>query len=210
MKAEANSDNSYSQPTNSSDIVNMIRLFNEELANHDALHVVRKKIIHGRTYILDDDKYYDLKSEISEAFKIHPNEVIIVGSAKLGFSIAPHKQYQQFSNSSDIDVAVISSHFFDNIWESIHRYNDSGGYHERLPDFRQYLFNGWIRPDLLPTSETFSFAKQWWEFFNDISQAGRYSSIKIRGGLYKNWYYLESYQIRGVSACKDLLKRKQK
>lgn len=127
----------------------------------------------------------------------------MVGSCKLGFSIAPNKRYRHFGESSDVDIVVVSESLFDNLWEKLHYYADHGGYWERLQEFKNYLFNGWIRPDKLPPSNSFEMASEWWEFFNELSRSGAYSSFKVRGAIYKNWYFLESYQLRSVSACKD-------
>jgi hypothetical protein len=45
-------------------------------------------------------RYYSLKAAVAEQFQIHPNEIIVVGSAKLGFSIAPTKRYRAFGETS--------------------------------------------------------------------------------------------------------------
>ncbi len=51
--------------------------------------VIRKHIIFGDCWVFGNDKYYELKADVAEHFHVHPNEVLVVGSAKLGFSIAP-------------------------------------------------------------------------------------------------------------------------
>ena len=71
--------------------------------------VVQKHITFGDSYILDRDQYFTLKRNISEKFRIHPSQVILVGSGKLGFSIAPTKRFRHFGDQSDIDVAIVSS-----------------------------------------------------------------------------------------------------
>ena len=57
-----------------------------------------------------------LKAEISSHFGERPENVYLVGSAKLGFSIAPHKLWQPFSDESDIDVVIISEDLFKSLW----------------------------------------------------------------------------------------------
>lgn len=77
--------------------------------------IVKKYIIHGTPYVFKDDdhKYFDLKYEIATKFKENPECVHMVGSAKLGFSIAPTKLWNSFSEESDIDIAIISRTLFE-------------------------------------------------------------------------------------------------
>lgn len=73
-----------------------IKAFRSDLAQISPLEVVRKNIIFGDCYILSQAEYFDLRSTIAGHFRLHPNEVLIVGSAKLGFSIVPKKRYRHF------------------------------------------------------------------------------------------------------------------
>jgi hypothetical protein len=166
-------------------------------------------VIYGSCHVLTDAAYFDLRSEVANKFHIHPNEVLVVGSSKLGFSIAPTKRYRHFADSSDIDVVIVSRGLFDRMWKAVHTFWDQGGYWEGSREFKDYLFRGWIRPDKLPSAKSFSLANDWWEFFNALSSTGKYSMYKIRGALYMDWYFLEAYQLRGVSACLDHLRDEQ-
>lgn len=188
------------------DIEERVRLFKGDLSSLSTIQMIRKYVIYGDCAVISIDKYFDLRSEVAEKYQIHPNEVLVVGSAKLGFSIAPHKLYRHFTDTSDIDLVIVSSHLFDRIWKVVHQYWMKGGYWERSEEFKKYLFKGWIRPDKLPSAKSFEFANDWWEFFNSLSYTGKYSVYKIAGALYKDWYFLESYQQQGVSACAERLR----
>jgi hypothetical protein len=89
--------------------------FRSELLIRSPRDICRRFLIFGSCAQLDDDRYYRLKATIAEHFSIHPNEIIVVGSTKLGFSIAPTKRYRVFSETSDIDVAIISPQLFDKV-----------------------------------------------------------------------------------------------
>lgn len=165
------------------------------------IEIVRKHIIHGECCILSQQEYFDLRSNVAARFKLHPNEVLVVGSAKLGFSIAPEKQYRPFSEISDIDVVLVSSTLFDKVWEALYRYENEGGYWSERAEFSNYLFQGWIRPDKLPRSDLFPFGKEWWEFFQEATSCSMWGDYKIRGALYKSFYFLENYQKYCVRLC---------
>lgn len=182
-----------------------IEIFKEDLKRYSTHELVQKKLIFGGSIILDDDKYFSLRQKISKKFKVHPNEVLIVGSSKLGFSIAPNKRYVHFGDISDIDVVIVSDELFSNVWSSVYSAWKDKIFWETEDDFKKYLFRGWIRPDKLPPSNKFTFSKEWWEFFREITVSGDFGPYKISGALYKSWEFLESYQQFAVQYCKDEL-----
>ena len=177
--------------------------FKEDLDVLSPTQIVRKHVISGECSMLSQSQYFDLRSEVADCFELHPSEVLVVGSAKLGFSIAPDKLYQLFSNKSDIDVVLISSTLFDEIWEVVFRYKYEGGYWPEYKEFVKYFFEGWIRPDKLPRSEMFSFGKKWWGFFQKVTKSRIYGDYKIAGALYKSYFFLENYQKYCVRQCID-------
>ena len=175
--------------------------YKKDLSALTATQIVRKHILYGESCILPEDKYFDLRSEIADHFQLNPNEVLVVGSAKLGFSIVPSKRYRLFHDESDIDVAIVSSKLFDEIWETVFRYRDAVGYWPEYKEFTTYLFRGWIRPDKLPPSNVFQVGKDWWNFFQEVTNSGVYGDYKIKGALYKSWFFLENYQRICVRKC---------
>jgi hypothetical protein len=96
------------------DINNRIEKFKAILRSHEHEEViVQKHIVHGTPYVFrnDEDKYFDLKREIATHFSTHYTNIHMVGSAKLGFSIAPQKLWQPFTIESDIElVSLIIRH----------------------------------------------------------------------------------------------------
>ena len=175
--------------------------FKEDLRLLSPIQIVRKHIIFGERCMLSQREYFDLRSEVADHFGLHPNEVLVVGSTKLGFSVAPHKQYRLFRDTSDIDVALVSSTLFDEFWKEAFRYRYEGPYWPEYQDFVRYFFRGWIRPDKLPRSAMFSLRENWWDFFQTITNSGRYGGYNIRGGLYKSHFFLENYQKICIQAC---------
>ena len=183
------------------DFQTRIDVFKRDLASYDAIDIARRHIIFGECAVMSPDDYFRLRTTIARKFDIHPNNVLIVGSAKLGFSIAPHKRYRAFCDESDLDVVIISERFFDLVWIDLHRYFTEGGYWEHSDEFREYLFRGWIRPDKLPPDQHFPFGREWWDFFNALSASREFTTARIRGAIYKNWYFLESYQRITIAGC---------
>lgn len=182
--------------------------FKGDLKLYDEKKIVRKYITYGNTHVINQDKYIDLKGEIAEHFKIHPNEVLMVGSGKMGFSISENlsegkHRYRHFSDNSDIDIAIISQSLFDDIWKLLYEYIQDGAYWPKQQQFANYHFKGWMRPDKLPNTNTFKFTQEnWWDFFSMITTTQKYGIYKIRGGLYRNWDFFETYQLQSIKQCK--------
>ncbi|QDT48753.1 hypothetical protein Pan258_27980 [Symmachiella dynata] len=183
------------------DLARRIQSFKSDLAILNAVDMARRHVVFGECAAIDAEEYFRLRTLVAGKFEVHPNDVLIVGSGKLGFSIAPSKRYQPFGDSSDLDVVIISERFFDLAWTDVHRYFSHGGYWEQSDKFRDYLFSGWFRPDKLPPDQKFPFGKEWWEFFNEISASREFSTSRIRGAIYKNWYFLEAYQQKAIDGC---------
>lgn len=177
-----------------------IEEFKHAVMRLNAEGVVRRHLIHGSCAKLSDDSYYDLRQQVSDNFSIHPNEIVIVGSAKLGFSIAPQKRYREFCDTSDIDLAIISEKLFSKVWKDIFYYNCRSDWNPK--DFSKYLFKGWIRPDKIPHDDSFTFANEWFEYFMKVTNSGHFGSIKISGGIYKDWNFLETYHANCVEKCR--------
>jgi hypothetical protein len=175
--------------------------FKQDLGILDPGLIVQKHVLYGDCFILDQDSYFNLKHEVAGKFDLHSSEVLLVGSGKLGFSIAPEKRYRPFMDESDIDLALISPSLFDRIWWEAFNYWDERNAWPNQRDFKDYLFRGWLRPDFFPPSAYFRVAQDWFEFFRVLTSSGRFGPYKIGAGLYKSWDYLEAYQQRAVRAC---------
>jgi hypothetical protein len=182
-------------------IKDRIQRFTQDLGTLTTSGIVDKHILGGSPYALHQDQYYQLRDEISRYFKIHANQIELVGSAKLGFSIKPRKRYMPFSDESDIDVAIVSDALFDLIWGDVFDYVEAGGTWERRQEFEKYLFRGWIRPDVLPSASRFQRSRDWMRFFDNLSSSRNFGMYKIRGGLYRTWHFLQSYHCICVKQC---------
>jgi hypothetical protein len=60
--------------------------------------------------------YENLRGWLGSRLNIHPKEITIVGSARLGFSLAPPPKFgRPFCNESDLDLSVISRDLFEGL-----------------------------------------------------------------------------------------------
>lgn len=179
------------------------------------LDFCRRRNLHGTPVIFNgnEDAYYGFRKLIANKFQINFHDVIITGSAKLGFS--PHKN-KIFDYDSDIDVAIISGKLYEFVMSSIHDYqmelrenrkavseNELKQYHK----FLEYGAIGWMRPDLLPTSFRIATLKNdWFNFFNSISYGkSEIGNYKVTAGAFKSYGHLERYALSGLSSLRTKL-----
>ncbi|TAY90229.1 hypothetical protein [Rhizobium leguminosarum] len=158
-----------------------------------------------------------LRQIVADHFGISLAEVIIVGSAKLGFTLRPKRardsdeedrpRFSPFSDRSDVDVAIVSPTVFDAVWEQTFTFWHSSGYLQgnywpKGGDFRQYIFRGWMRPDMLPSEGTFTYKNHWFDFFRSLTNLRAAGDFKISAGLYRNMHFLEHYQHIAIDDCR--------
>lgn len=161
--------------------------------------------------IINADQYAELKERVASKFKIHASDVIVVGSAKLGFSIAPHKRWDPFNpdkdKPSDIDVAIVSESLYKNIWAEMAMHAAKrpklSGNNNMDTQWHGFHAAGWIRPDKMPNYPNFNRRNDWFEFFREITSEGFCGPHKINGGLYFSHIFLENYQGKSVQQCRE-------
>lgn len=178
--------------------------FQKDLKNKDIpeIEIVDKYILFGTPYIFksDEPKYYSLKKEIADHFNVSQTNVTMVGSAKLGFSIAPHKLYRKIADESDIDMVIISERLFDLFWKDLFEFNINLTYRSEKEDeiysqFLEYFFKGWLRPDKFPFN--FPYKQEWFDFFKSISYK-EYDRRKVTGAIYRNEYFFKKYHENNI------------
>lgn len=152
----------------------------------------------------------DFKMLVSQAFDISFNNVVMVGSAKLGFSIAPENSLRDFiidgESPSDIDIAIISPQLFDYFWRLFRK-----SYSIINKRFYKYISRGIYRGyisdiDLKRIDE----CREVWIKNSSICtkslQQNMYFRHEIHYRIYRDWKDLEEYHIQSLEQLKEELK----
>ena len=180
--------------------------------------------------IKDSTIEYKIRETVANALGIHINEVLVMGSAKTGYSLSPAKLYQEFDykfsqsrikrDKSDLDIAVISSDLFKDLSKSMYNFTrsfrnkwDNNEYYsgEKLNDFDvdinykfyEYHIKGWFRPDFKPRGFEFCVNKSYENLKKDIYDlTGR----KLGLAIYSNWFYFKNYHIENLARLQIKMK----
>ena len=177
--------------------------FYDYLSSHSVEDVIQKYYFYGTPFVFRDDvnKYFELRKDIAKHFEIDPSDIFMVGSSKLGFSLAPDKDYREWTEESDIDIAIVDADLFDRFWKELYLtpifmrprfvWED-----ESYKSFLEYFFKGWLRPDMMPDIER----QPWFDFF--ASLYGKYG-YKVTAGIYRKKDYLKAYHLNNIKRVKE-------
>jgi len=168
------------------------------------LQIVQQEITTGNSRIVSNGRYQKLREHFAGAFGVSPSrDVLMVGSAKLGFSIKPKRRYQPFGNESDVDVAIVSPQLYGRLWAEVRECRSARVQWDSV-DNLNHLKNdhlaGVIKPYLLPTSRV---APSKGLMFDLCAEIQRLDIVEVPVTL-AVWYdidCLEAYQCRAVREC---------
>lgn len=162
-------------------------------------------------YVFEEswEGYRSWRLYLSSAIRVDPSEIIIVGSAGVGYSLDPTKQLRRFDDESDVDVAIISDYFFSEAW-----------HHLRSVDLtldpltppqkaavvdhqKRYIYWGCIATDrLLPIMP---FGASWLGARSSLATMAPTLGRDINFRVYKDFRALRSYQLLGLKKLRTAL-----
>lgn len=192
-----------------------IEAFKAALKEHDSSYIYRKYLLgHDVWYFREKlslkehaHKYDDFKIYMSQKLGIHINNIAIVGSAKLGFSITPRKEkaFSVFSDESDIDIVVVSSDIFKSSWLA---YLELSG-KKKIPGYTgitKNIFRRFVSLKNVDSSNEFFLH---WQGKMEPCQKDlqvMYSvPNEINYRIYESWEDVERYHLKGLEELKLLL-----
>ena len=184
--------------------------FKRALRESSAADVVSNIILAAGAKHVTTEALQHAEAMLRSKFQIgekHTLEIVVVGSAKLGFSIAektvagrnPLPRYREFDPYiSDIDLAIVSQKLYFDIWRDLSTYSHNQSPFPWDSTLGKYALVGWLRPDHFPTLQRPLSCMKWWELFQNLSNSKQFSRRKVRGGLYFHRDFLHQYQQRAV------------
>lgn len=202
------------------------------LDNHQLLAKVF--MLEGTPFVFKESpmKYVVFKEQVADQFEIGSQDVCIVGSARLGFSPSPHKFGTSFSETSDVDVVIVSFDLFDRgqrqLFSYLNQVGPTRGEAEAAKkskelkldvnaydwaDIRQAIRNYTYQnfnPGLLPVEDVLSR-----DIFEKISStAGLFLALepqvfvsKIRTRIFRDWRAAEAYYTNSLRELKRSLNK---
>ena len=163
------------------------------------------------------------RAEIVGKLGVQESGIRVIGSGKLGYSLAPDSYPRAYSESSDIDVLMVDERLFDSVWCSLVRWHyartakgDMTGYERAWIGKRQKsIFWGWLQiEDLLLDRREVVFGTihlkpitdlrvQWFNIFQILSGYRELKRRKVDGRLYRTWDHARMYHVDSLNELKS-------
>ena len=186
--------------------------------------VVQDYIFQDAPYVFRDrpQALKILKQHLYTALKLSEENIVVVGSAQIGFSLNPDNFPRQFSDESDIDILTVDEVLFDKIWMTLLEWQ----YPLRLSKLgkvlgewarfrRKEIYYGWLvpseikyeglsLPDMLKPLRDIS--TSWFNAFQSLSLHPEFASRDVSGRLYRTWEHALRYHVEGLRQIRESIR----
>lgn len=193
----------------------MLEEFKEKLLNEDIRDVYQRYLLghdiwyfhdHKESYTFAQD-YDEFKLYMSKNLELHVNNIAIVGSAKMGFSLSPGKDYSTFHEGSDIDLVIVSEPTFKSSWHAFRELKNKG-YISTYAPIAKDIFRGFV--SLKEVDTRVEFFDSWSRMVEPLKRDlqtifGIPHEINYR--IYDSWESVEDYHKTGLQELKDKLQK---
>lgn len=194
--------------------------FKELLVTRPLENIVAEYVFSGIPFVFRNqpDSLDALRQHLSEALRFTPKNILVVGSAKIGFSLNPDRFPRQFLASSDIDVLVVDTRLFDKIWTTVLKWHyprkgsPLGGQDAPwMRNMRKSIYWGAIMPNniryvglslpevLRPIRDL---STAWFDAFQSLSLYPEFSARQVSGLLYRSWEHARLYHVEALRRIK--------
>lgn len=173
--------------------------------------LVHEQVFGGTPFVFRDTPadYDALRDHLGAQMNIPRENLTIIGSGKIGFSLAPDRFGVPFGEHSDVDVLVVSEALFDSIWLDLLRLPRS--YFARLSrrnktqihNHVEQIYWGRMWPnDLVRVSRA---AGAWVGAFRSLSRNPRLARYETSGRLYRTWDHAEVYHVDRLTQLAEVV-----
>jgi hypothetical protein len=148
-------------------------------------------------------EYAKFQNQIATALGCSAADVVVVGSGRFGFSLAPHKFGRPYHDRSDIDVVIVDANFFDTAWLELIRYDFKSltfdaDVSQSLREHRSNnVFWGYIEPYNLKTALSV-YKKTWFPLFAALGFFRATAGRTVKARVYRTWEHAKSYHRYGI------------
>lgn len=177
----------------------------------DVNHILDRYFHAGQSAVFagaDPNEEVQLMGAIARALygafhvRVHPMQIVVCGSAHLGFSPVPDKLGKPFdATNADIDVSVISPEILESAWNELQSASLDPSVRATIA---RDLFWGFINPANI--RDVSDHGNRWWRAFGDLRTD---RAVGVRGRLYRNFWSMQSYHRLAIYAGREKLLAEQ-
>ena len=180
-----------------------------ELKEKPLSFIASKWIIDRTPHVFQSDResYLVWKEALAEKIGVDSYGMTFIGSSSTGFSLNPFKNFKPFDDESDIDIAVISHHYFDLSWHFMRnmgsmRYGFTNKQRDLIDDHvSRYIYGGTIATDRI--LGVLPFGKDWLAAIGDMTKTPPTENREINLRIYMDFESLRAYQVFNLNRIRD-------
>ncbi len=150
-------------------------------------------------------KYDKFKKYIAKKLDVHYNNVGIAGSAKLGFSLNPQKDYKAFDETSDVDIIIVSQRLFYEFWKQYLK--DSYNPTTKIGNIRYVslcIFRKFLTLDYFRNNDYYNnWQKKTGDFEKNIQLQFQIGN-DIHYRIFESWDSVKMYYISSINQLKGI------
>lgn len=149
-------------------------------------------------YAASSDEYDAMLTHVGDQLGVPKGDIALVGSGRLGFSLAPEKWGRAYGPASDLDLVIVSADLFHQSWLEVgrrwrRRFRLDARTRAACEDHRQNLiFYGRMRPARLPG--VLSLAPRWFSVLRSPALGAVAAARTVNAELYDCWDHALGYQ----------------
>lgn len=146
------------------------------------------------------------KELLASLLVIDPYDVVMTGSASVGFSLNPNKNFKEFDAKSDIDCGIVSEHYFNVAWRHLRQSQVSWlTYPKKLKTAvnshkAMYIFDGTIATDRIMS--VLPFGRDWQGALDIMSKVSPTNGRDVKLRVYKDFDALRHYQAKNLQVLR--------
>ncbi|NLS02341.1 hypothetical protein HGP14_03015 [Rhizobium sp. P32RR-XVIII] len=153
------------------------------------------------------EQWISWKSELAAGIDVDPRDIVLTGSAAIGFSLNPYKRFKAYDAKSDIDCGVVSPHHFDVAWRQLRKMRPQWlslprASREAINIHREnYIFAGTIATErILPI---LPFGRRWKAALEKMSTRDPTLNRDVKLRIYKDYDALRQYHAHNISKLRN-------
>jgi hypothetical protein len=195
----------------------MLEEFKEKLLTDDIRDVYQRYLLGHNIWYFREKKgaanfaqeYDELKLYMSQKLELHVNNIAIVGSAKMGFSLSPSKKFRLFGEKSDIDIVIVSDKVFHASWLAYRELHQKG-YLSNYTDVAKDIFRGFVSLKKVDTRA--SFFDSWSRKVDPLKKD--FQTVfdiphEVNYRIYDSWESVEDYHKAGLRILKNQVEKQK-
>jgi hypothetical protein len=148
-------------------------------------------------------EYAKVKAHLGTALSVSADSIVLVGSGRFGFSLAPHKFGRPYHDRSDLDFVIVDSALFDAGWLELVRYDfkslsfDRDTIESLWEHKKGLIFWGVLEPYNLKAALS-SYRKVWFPTFASLGVFAAIGGRSVKARIYKSWEHARLYHRYGL------------